>query len=247
MTFPMSPFKVVGGKLVIPNKYLEVLETVDEQTDFSSLRATAKNWKMVREKIVVGYWMEWWYDENLPTMQTEFYELWMRKSFDRGKFARLNSLSSKDQTRPVYNLEGVTKMMESERCLESVKLSRRTGVKVVVAVRNWVDMSVGVEWRCFVYDGKLRAIGLNDDRCVWMAESEVASRASALFEKVQYDVPCLDCVMDIWLDDNDPERDLVIEFNSYGFWGNAGIDKFDWVEDAALLYGMVDEGVVVRM
>ena len=52
--------------------------------------------------------------------------------------------------------------------------------------------------------------------------------------------------MDIWLHNIDSNNDIVIEFNSYGFWGIAGISIFDWVEDAALLYGLVDAEIEVR-
>lgn len=252
--------------LVIPPKYLEVLESLDEYMHFTSLAATEANWQMVREKLVTGYWMEHWCtDDNdptafrlagdkLPTMRTEFYALsfdrgeakFPTKTFTDGKFIRLNSLSSKTQICPAYSMDCVSEMLETERCQSSCQLAGRVRAAISIVVRDWIDMSVGVEWRCFVYDGRIRAISLNDTAISPMDEAQVISRVSELFARIQYDIPCVDCVMDVWLHDTDASLDLVIEFNSYGFWGNAGIEKFDWIEDAALLYGLSDGEIAVR-
>ena len=44
--------------------------------------------------------------------------------------------------------------------------------------------------------------------------------------------------MDVWLDPLEKKKDLIIEFNSYGSWGNASSELFDWREDRAQLMGL---------
>jgi hypothetical protein len=43
--------------------------------------------------------------------------------------------------------------------------------------------------------------------------------------------------MDVWFDSQKKKKDLIIEFNSYGSWGNASTELFDWQEDQAQLMG----------
>lgn len=245
-SYPLSPFKVKAGLIILPQKYLDVLGELDEHTDFEQLPVSEKNWKRVIELLVTAVWLECWYQPGLPTMNTTFHELGTAATFHSDKFIRLNSLSSKTQLEPVRSLEVVDKMLQDPRCKSSMKLAERVGRTITVAARDWLDVSKGIEWRCFVYDDKLRAISINDTAISDHSDAAVIERVEQLFKKIRYNLPCVDCVMDVWLSDQDPSKDLVIEFNSYGFWGNAGIDTFDWVEDGALLYGLEDSVVVMR-
>lgn len=134
-------------------------------------------------------------------------------------------------------------MLATERCKYSIKFAKDINRDIKLVVRPWIDLSKGVEFRCFIYEDKIRAISINDDKICDLDDNEIITRAQKLFKKIQYNIPCDDCIMDIWVDNN---FDLVIEFNSYGFWGIAGINAFDWIEDAALLYGLINCDVEVR-
>eukprot|EP01103_Thecamoeba_quadrilineata_P020956 TRINITY_DN9292_c0_g1_i1.p1 TRINITY_DN9292_c0_g1~~TRINITY_DN9292_c0_g1_i1.p1 ORF type:complete len:267 (+),score=37.33 TRINITY_DN9292_c0_g1_i1:21-821(+) len=246
-TYQPSPFKIKKNNLVIPKKYLEVLESLSEDTDFRNLSATESNWKFVRELLVSGYWLDCWYEDGQPTIPTKFFDVDAKENFEEGQFIRLNSLSTKEQTVPLYSLDAVPSMLNNERCSSSMELAKRVGRKINLAVRKWMDFSQGIEWRCFVYDDKLRAICSNDYSISDMKDEEVIKRVQTLFDKIRYNMPCVDCVMDVWLHDYEPSRDLVVEFNSYGFWGNAGVELYDWVEDGAILYGLINDISVRRM
>jgi hypothetical protein len=246
-----SPFKVnENGILIIPNKYLDVLWTLNLEIDFESLEGTDEN--MVRELLVTGYWMNCWYTDELPTPKSEFLSLEEavnEHEWDIDKFVRLNSLSSKNQHYPItkLNIEVLHNMLETDRCQKSLSMAQRTGQEISVVVRDWVDLSMGIEFRCFIFEDKLKAICLNDHAIIEMSNEIIVLRAQTLLDKIKYNLPCVDCIMDIWLHDDQPEKDLVIEFNSYGFWGNSGSGLFDWFEDAAQLYNSEDTMVEVRI
>ena len=238
----LYPISVKNNLLVLPDKYLEVLTSLDSETNFENMKATDTNWNYVRELLVSGYWLDNWYDDNLPTPKTLFFDLDQTNiTFDTGKFLRLTSVSSKTQTAPEFSLKNVDQIINTERCLDSLALAKRVGREIKVAVRDWIDTTCGVEWRCFVYDDKVRAIAINDTAIADQNNTEIITRVQELYKKIRYNVPSIDCVMDVWLHNSDAEKDCVIEFNSYGFWGNACIDLYDWVLDGAILYGLVDE------
>jgi hypothetical protein len=199
--------------------------------------------------------LDCWYgkDSTLPTPKSEFLTLTeslVRRSWPTGKFVRLNSLSPKTQTAPIYILnESIRdRILNTARCQESVALARRTGREISLVVRDWIDLSHGTEWRCFIFEDRLKAICLNDHVNPGMSHTQVISRAQALLREVRYSLPCVDTVMDIWLS-NDQElsqADLVIEFNSYGFYGNSDAGLFDWIEDGAVLYNPEETAVEFR-
>ena len=258
-SYTLSPFKVESkGRLHIPEKYLDVilsLQPEDSEVDWEKIPATDGDWKHVRELLVTGYWMDCWYerDSTLPTPKSEFVALispLVPRSWPTGKFLRLNSLSPKTQTAPIYILnESIRdRILNTARCQESVALARRTQREVSLVVRDWVDLSHGTEWRCFIFEDRLKAICLNDTVNPGMSSALVISRAQALLQRVRYSLPCVDTVMDIWLSDNSElsESDLVIEFNSYGFYGNSDAGLFDWIEDGAVLYNPDETAVEFR-
>ena len=256
-SYPLSPFRINKDQtLSVPEKYLDVLlslQSEESKVDFTSLKATDQNWKMVRELLVTGYWIDCWYSESdpLPTPKSEFLSLEEASNehvWDTGKFIRLNSLSPKNQNAPlkVLNAPVLQRMLGTSRCMESMALAKRTNREITVVVRDWVDLSQGTEWRCFIFEDALKAICLNDHADPGMDNETIISRAEVLLKKVRYSLPCVDCVMDIWLHNTYAEKDLVIEFNSYGFWGNSDSGLFDWTEDAALLYNPEKASVEVR-
>lgn len=241
-SYRFSPFKVKNdGTFFIPQKYLDVLLTLESvELDFTKLEATQTNWRLIRELLVSGYWMDCWYNknDNIPTPKSEIISLKNDVTWNTPKFIRLNSLSSKNQTTPLYGLNEETRknILNTERCVESISLAKRINREISFVVRDWVDLSHGTEWRCFIFEDELKGISLNDYSNSEMNKDEIVLRAKNLLKKVKYNLPCVDCVMDIWLHNTLPKNDLLIEFNSYGFWGNAGSGLFDWVEDGALLY-----------
>jgi hypothetical protein len=256
-SYPLSPFRISKDRtLSVPEKYLDVLlslQSEESKVDFRSLKATDQNWQMVRELLVTGYWMDCWYrqSDQLPTPKSEFLALKEASNehvWDTGKFIRLNSLSAKNQNVPlkVLNAQVLTNMLETSRCIESMAIAKRVNREISVVIRDWVDLSHGTEWRCFIFEDTLKAIGLNDHADPGMDDSTIISRAEVLLNKVKYSLPCVDCVMDIWIHNTSAEKDLVIEFNSYGFWGNSDSGLFSWTEDATLLYNPEKTPVEVR-
>jgi hypothetical protein len=256
-SYPLSPFRINKDQtLYIPEKYLDVLlslQSEESKVDFRSLKATDQNWKMVRELLVSGYWMDCWNRESdkLPTPKSEFIAIndsKLQYTWDTGKFIRLNSLSPKNQNAPLYVLDNKTlnNILATPRCQESMAIAKRTDREISIVVRDWVDLTCGVEWRCFVFEDTIKAICINDESDPEIDNDTIILRAEALFRKVRYSLPCVDCVMDIWLHDTLPEKDLLIEFNSYGFYGNSDAGLFDWIEDGTVLYNPEKAPIEVR-
>lgn len=251
--YPLSPFKVVQKKIILPQKYLEILESLTDLPE-TGIDATEDNWTKIRELLITGYWIDCWYTvecgDALPTPKSVFIPLTSTERYEwqMGKFLRLTSLSSKEQTEPIYLLNEQIKarILNTERCQSSLQLAQRTGREIQFVVRDWIDMKDGSEWRCFVFEDKLKAISLNDFSDPELSHQEIKHRAQLLLNKVKFNLPCVDCVMDIWLHSSDSDRDLVIEFNSYGFWGNAGLSLFDWIEDGMILYNPEDIEIEIR-
>ena len=231
---------VKDGKVVVPLKYHEILSDYIE--DFDNLINEVE----VKELLIAAYWMDCWEQEGLPTPDTiliKLDELKLPLIFDRPKFIRLNSLSDKTgKSYLTFTQEDLISLLTNERCQTSIQMANRIHRDVYLVIRDFIDLSNGVEYRCFIYEEKLRAIALNDTKDSDINNEELVTRASTLLDQCLYSLPCCDCVMDIWIGIN---TDLLIEFNSYGYWGQAGSGPFDWITDSAQLYGLLP-GVEVR-
>lgn len=263
-SYPLCPFSVTKNNIIfIPEKYLDVLHSMEpevSQRNFTNLQATEENWQMIRELLVTGYWMDCWYPESkeeqmiLPTPQSFFISLNdgvnTEYRWDTPKFIRLNSLSSKNQQQPLYTLNEQIKqqILTTSRCQRSLEMAKRTNREISFVVRDWIEKESGSEWRCFIYEDNLKAICSNDSSCVDIPDNIIISRAQQILSRVKFHLPCVDCVMDIWLTDNlfYSDSDLLIEFNSYGFWGNSDSGLFDWVEDGYVLYNSTSSTTIRR-
>ncbi len=238
-TYPLSPFKIKKNILQIPQKYLDVLLSLqdeDSSLDFTNLEATQTNWELTRELLISGYWMDCWYDQSLPTPNSELIPISELQNkfalaWKTGKFVRLNSLSSKTQKEPIFMMNNhiLDNLLSNERILSSIDISKRINRELSLVVRDWVDLSQGTEWRCFIYEDKLKAICDNDYAQSLLTNKEIIARVATLLNKVKFNLPCTDCIMDVWLHSHSSNLDQIIEFNSYGFWSNAGSGMFKLV------------------
>ena len=246
--FPFNPFRIINNRIIVPDKYIELF-------DETSFPASEESWAQIRARLVTSYWLNHWYDDSLSviTPKTEFIPLeaglpcyWSVQS--AGKFVRLTSLSTKEQLEPVWHFDDDDRdaLLANPRIRSSLDIARIAKVpdeEVQIAFRDWVDLSSGTEWRVFVWEEEIKCIGLNDANLSSMTNSEVITRCKALWEGVRFHAPVVDCVMDVWLSN---DRDIVIEFNSYGFWGQSTAGLFDWKEDAVLLYNPKKADIIVR-
>jgi hypothetical protein len=253
-TYALSPIKIKRRQFVVPDKYLDVLHTLQSDTseiDYCRMEATMINWRLLRETLVTGYWMDCWYsDECTKTPKTIFLPIDTKDAiWPDAKFIRLNSLSTKSQSEPMLSMNKnlSNEILSNRRCVETINIAKRCDRDIVFAVRDWINLKDGLEWRCFIYEDALKAICLNDSRYnSSMPKSKLIERVENLLCSVKLYLPCVDCVMDVWIHDSDPLKDILIEFNSYGFWGNSTSGLFDWVEDGALLYNPNRCDVIVR-
>jgi hypothetical protein len=228
---PYSPFKIKLNFIIVPQKYRDILDPKYSIDDFDKLQAQLVSSNFINE----------WYEHFLPTPTTDFYTFDEFKDliFNSPKFVRLNSLSGKQLIPFSNSKDAYSFICKSNRCQDSIKFMKKYGIIPLFAVRNWKNLDNGLEFRVFIYEYKIRAISINDTKICDIQKNDIINRCKVLFEKVKHNLPCVDTVMDVWL--GSQENDIVIEFNSYGFWGISGAGLFDWDLDWFVLYGFADE------
>jgi hypothetical protein len=192
-------------------------------------------------------WLHDWYVDSAPTPKTIFiaYEdpIFDQK-FTQPKFVRLDSMSPKCVGSKGFVssvLEATTLIDKSQRCQNGIAMARRIGATPTLCIRDVVDVDKGYEFRCYIYNYKLVAIGTNDDKILpsTITEQHVKTACEALLTKINHHIPSPDCTMDVIIN-FETNDNWIFEFNSYGFWGNADGGRFDWIEDAAILYNIGD-------
>ena len=111
---------------------------------------------------------------------------------------------------------------------------------VSIVLRDWVEISDMMEFRCFVYDYKFRAVSQyywqnvlpelqgTDDELIELLDGMVE-----FYEEHKYEIPYPDAVMDLVLMNGEWK---IVEFNSFGACLNSGSALFNWVLDMEQIY-----------
>lgn len=227
-TYPYSPFQLDSDTVRVPKKYEDVLGS---SFSFSE-------WEKNQAKLISSYWLNEWYDDSLPTPKTQFYTFEQFKKLKincNEHFVRLNSLSLKEKTESCPK-KFIQQCKNSSRCADSFRIGRLAEADIYVCVRELLPIEEGNEFRLFVFEDKLVAIGSIDDKIVDMDDEELVKRSRALLDQIY--LPVCDAVVDVWLND---KKDQIVELNSYGYWGNSYHELFDWHADWYTLYGYNDK------
>lgn len=243
------PFTKKGKFIHIPAEYQELFIDDNHFVDLDKILYTEYNMERLFQLYVSSFWMEVWYDDSLPTPKSLFYPLNEIKEdmvFETNKFVRLNSVSPKYYC-PVKSLtKALEIVIKSERCQNAVQNSIKYNLpKPQLVMREWVDLSMGNEYRCFVYHDKITAISSNDTKISDLDNISIINRCQKILKKVLHCLPFHNCIMDVYLAP-DASNDLLIEFNSFGTFANAGAGFFHWIEDYAIIHNTYNDDVVVR-
>lgn len=111
-----------------------------------------------------------------------------------------------------------------------MSISKQYNLPVSIAIRDWVNVYSGAEYRCFIYNEKLCAICPHGIQDLNIDDNELVNRITNLLYKARYHLPFEDCIVDIFLSE-DIKSDCIIEFNSYGIWANSTSGAFNWITD----------------
>jgi hypothetical protein len=137
----------------------------------------------------------------------------------------------------------------TKRCEDVLKKTKQFKlITPKLLIRDWIDLSDANEFRCFVFERKLKAISSNDVKICEFENAEIRDRCLDLFERVLEDdgLPVDNCVMDVALMKKEKD-DVVIEFNSWGSWGNSGSGCFDWNQDKDILESNINREIQIRL
>lgn len=224
----LHPFKNKNGYIYIPRKYRDLYEEMID--DIHYIPYTIDNIEKLIHLYISIFWLDSWYNDDVDfTFKTGFYKLNdANVNFDSPKFARLNSVSSKTVTQVKSLNQAKNIIFNSNRCKISIENARKYNLPIYIAIRDWIDMDTGCEFRCFIYQCKLTAICSSDDKYTELNDVELIARIKKLLDKAQYYLPFQDCIMDVFLSDI---KDYIIEFNSYGVWANGASGLFNWITD----------------
>lgn len=187
--------------------------------------------------------MDRWYHSSIaytPRSKEVSLQALKTMTFDSPQFVRLNSLSPKHRKPVSSGKEAYEIIVQSSRCKEVMAECIQFQERTTVFLRDFHSMDTGNEYRCFVFNNGLTAIGSHDDKWVTMEDSMIRCRCQSILSKCLSDdiLPFKNCIMDVYLDDYDECRDILVEFNSFGSWASAGPGLFSWEEDIAQIYGL---------
>ncbi len=133
----------------------------------------------------------------------------------------------------------LTDILKSDRCQTSKHIAQLANHPLQLCLRQWHKLDNGKQYRCVIFEGKLKKIVPNQLRIDILTASELLQRCQRLVDRCQYDFPCIDNVMDVWIaDQNSVDDDLMIEFNSFGIVGNSHSDDIDWRDPTLYLDNM---------
>lgn len=227
------PFRNVNGFVWIPDKYKTIYQEIYDNISNIPFNEYEIN-KLIWNYISI-FWIDSWYNDEAVTFtpKTYFYD-WNFKdnvNFDTPKFARLNSVSSKTLSKVTTLVKAKCILNDSERCNNLVSISKQYNLPLNIAIREWIDIYTGAEYRCFVYNNKLCAICPHGIYDLEINDKELIERISLLLYKARYHLPFEDCIVDVFLSEKSNKLDCIIEFNSYGIWANSTSGAFNWITD----------------
>lgn len=225
----LHPFKNKNGFIWIPKKYRDLY--LEHFECINTIAYTNDNIEKLIYIYISTCWLDVWYTDEIDfTPKTTFYPLNFstNTTFNQGKFARLNSVSTKS-IQKIYNLvQAKDFISKSNRCQRLIDIAYKYELPIYIAIRDWIDIDLGYEFRCFVFQDKLTAICSCDDKCIDIDNDELIKRVDNLLKKALYHLPFQDCIMDVFISSN---LDCIIEFNSYGVWANGSSGLFNWITD----------------
>jgi hypothetical protein len=161
-----------------------------------------------------------------------------QKSF----FLRLNSVSPKDAKKPmeVKDRNDVIKLLKESGRVNYYFDNLDEKIPIRLVFREWIEkFPIHMEFRCFISGNKLRAISQYACYTYFKELDDKKIRESILkeiiefYEKIKYDIPYEDAVMDIVKLDG---KWLVVEFNPFGAETGTGAGLFNWKDDYEVLY-----------
>ncbi len=226
------PFRNINGYIWIPNKYKIIYEEVMD--DISKIPFNEYEINKLIWIYISIFWLDSWYNDEAAsfTPATHFYECESDNDeyFDKPKFARLNSVSSKTSSKVTSLVQAKCILRKSDRCTNSMSMAKQYNLPISIAIRDWINVDAGAEYRCFIYNEKLCAICPHGIYDLEINDDELTNRISLLLYKARYHLPFEDSVIDVFLSENQ-ELDCIIEFNSYGIWANSTSGVFNWITD----------------
>jgi hypothetical protein len=236
-------------EIVVPKKYEDAFLDDDR-----SLTIHVSHYEDYRQLLCSYTWMENWYNGQPWTINSypisrllnnDFVRGPLREELDEktGFFVRLNSVSPKDVSDcKAHDLnEAIGLVLHSPRCRDVIKMSKEIDRPVILYGRQWKNMD-GNEFRVFVFEMEIVAISSIDEKPCGIKKEEIIKRCQALLELCKFSLPLPDVCMDVLLG----KEDFVIEFNSYGPWGNSSAELFDWKTDRIQLMGFMKD-IEVRL
>ena len=117
-------------------------------------------------------------------------------------FPRLSSVSAKEATVPVISLREAREILvTSDRCQNAMRAARRHGLPILIAMRELIAIDQVNEFRCFVYEDRLRAICSHDDKLPNVSENAMVGRCQPLLEMAKHHFPFHADVVDVFLAD----------------------------------------------
>jgi hypothetical protein len=183
-------------------------------------------------------------------------------------FIKLGSVSPKD----LYNGVGkYIKFNNSVDIINTIIYSNRTWNTLMNNIKNdnylllseWIDIPSELEFRCFIYKDKLRAISqygdninINNYNCIDKYNNNdkrinLYNDIIKFYNNIKFNIPYNDCIMDIIIIDDNKSNSLlklgifIIEFNCFGAETPAGSGLFNWISDSHILYN--SEKPVLRL
>ena len=184
LDLPHSQIKIKNGYIMIPEKYRDLfINHFEDLDDIIKFKATPENWRILHAIYISSFWLDKWYvdDEDLQTPKTKFFIIREEHSSEHSsedeekcnspivlkkykQFVRLNSVSCKSQ-QPFNSLKDALKSIDqSERCKKAIEIAKLAGEETIISLREFKDLSKGKEYRCVIFEDRLRKIVPNDDK-----------------------------------------------------------------------------------
>lgn len=251
-----GPIKIINNNLILSQRYIKVLKKLIKDEDLGydidemCKNITKNDWKIIKNLLISSVWMDRWIKNGIEivTMKTDIYDFSTKyfMKFDSKKFIRLSSLSNKNFLEPVsfINKQFIKEYMDDDRIINSYEIADSCGRYIKLVIRDYINLIDYSQWRCFVFNLKIVAISFNDFELPDYSDDYIINQANILLNLFKPFTNNLlpDFIMDIAI--SKYKKNFIIELNSYGYWGNAGLSSFDWINDAYILYNDSDYPVI---
>ncbi|BCS82654.1 putative cdc123-like protein [Cotonvirus japonicus] len=148
-----------------------------------------------------------------------------------------------DNLKVTNGLTAIKLIVNSERCCTKLFSNDKILSRCIV-FREYIEIDTNYEFRCFVYDWRLRAVcqsGFEYNPDLHSKRKLIYHSIIKFWDEFSRMCPYSECTMDIIY--NDKLKDvtlnnsgiMIIEFNSFGEHMNASSGLYDWIHDDNLL------------